>query len=244
MSVNPLSIQRWAANCDGIMDQDYQGDWVSFEDHQAIKKIQDDEIASLKKQISERPELCLFGKSTVMLRVHHPSFHRYSDGNYKDIDLTDMLDFIESVVAGDGVNGIDTSDLQSVVDRVIEENAECAIRCSVCNEPESHYWHDIRSGECNHLFTTELREPPMLPDCRLCHMPFAQHVKKDDQMRCPPGHTAANIYCGPQYLDKFQTEYFKNKIGSLKYICPYCGEANNNPSGFCCEEHEEGRRMI
>lgn len=25
--------------------------------------------------------------------------------------------------------------------------------------------------------------------------------------------------------------------------CPYCGEMNQNRSGFCCEEHEAGRRL-
>lgn len=25
--------------------------------------------------------------------------------------------------------------------------------------------------------------------------------------------------------------------------CHYCGEYTNNPSGYCCEEHEEKRRM-
>lgn len=32
--------------------------------------------------------------------------------------------------------------------------------CSVCNEVESHYFHDCKSEGCNHKFTTDPVEPP------------------------------------------------------------------------------------
>ena len=36
-------------------------------------------------------------------------------------------------------------------------------KCTVCGNPRHHREHDLWSQDCNHAFTTELREPPEQP---------------------------------------------------------------------------------
>lgn len=61
-------------------------------------------------------EIYVTNGGSVILRINHPSFPKYGDQNYRDIDLTSMRDILDTLEQ-------DTQDLDAVIGQAIKDSA-------------------------------------------------------------------------------------------------------------------------